>query len=73
MNQTKIHNDTNTGVYHLSLGTFVYRELVHQTYHPKLKDAIIVLLAALKFNNKAVAQVILCMYNVNVQPLSALY
>ena len=41
-----------------SLGTFVYRELVHQTYHPKLKDAIIVLLAALKFNNKAVAQVI---------------
>lgn len=40
-----------------SLGTFVYRELVHQTYHSKLKDAIIVLLAALKFNNKAVAQV----------------
>ena len=40
-----------------SLGTFVYRELVHQTYHPKLKDAIVVLLAALKFNNKAVAQV----------------
>jgi len=40
-----------------SLGIFVYRELVHETYHPKLKDAITVLLAALKFNNKAVAQV----------------
>ncbi len=40
-----------------SLGIFVYRELAHQTFHPKLKDAIFVLLAALKFNNKAVAQV----------------
>merc|ERR1719419_571333 len=40
-----------------SLGMFVYRELVHETYHPKLKEAITVLLAALKFNNKAVAQV----------------
>eukprot|EP00092_Neocalanus_flemingeri_P011414 GFUD01012300.1.p1 GENE.GFUD01012300.1~~GFUD01012300.1.p1 ORF type:complete len:1967 (-),score=283.48 GFUD01012300.1:286-6186(-) len=40
-----------------SLGIFVYRELVHETYHPKLKEAITVLLAALKFNNKAVAQV----------------
>jgi hypothetical protein len=40
-----------------SLGIFVYRELAHETFHPKLKDAIFVLLAALKFNNKAVAQV----------------
>jgi len=40
-----------------SLGMFVYRELVHQTYHPKLKEAITVLVTALKFNNKAVAQV----------------
>ena len=40
-----------------SLGIFVYRELVHESYHPKLKEAITVLLAALKFNNKAVAQV----------------
>lgn len=40
-----------------SLGMFVYRELIHETYHPKLKEAITVLLAALKFNNKAVAQV----------------
>ena len=40
-----------------SLGMFVYRELVHETFHPKLKEAITVLLAALKFNNKAVAQV----------------
>ena len=40
-----------------SLGMFVYKELVHETYHPKLKEAITVLLAALKFNNKAVAQV----------------
>ena len=35
----------------------IIRELVRSTYHQKLKEAITVLLAALKFNNKAVAQV----------------
>ena len=30
---------------------------MHESYHPKLEEAITVLLAALKFDNKAMAQV----------------
>lgn len=40
-----------------ALGTFVYRELSNQTFHPKIKDAINILLLALRFNHKVVAQV----------------
>ena len=40
-----------------SLGIFVYSELLHQSFHPKIKEAIQVLLTALRFNNKAVAQI----------------
>ncbi|XP_022909230.2 probable Rho GTPase-activating protein CG5521 isoform X1 [Onthophagus taurus] len=39
-----------------SLGIFVYRELTNQTYHPKVVDAMNVILLALKFNNKVIAQ-----------------
>lgn len=40
-----------------ALGTFVYRELSNETFHPKIKDAINILLLALRFNHKIVAQV----------------
>lgn len=40
-----------------SLGIFVYGELLHESFHPKIKEAIQVLLTALRFNNKAVAQI----------------
>ncbi|XP_077996665.1 ral GTPase-activating protein subunit alpha-1-like isoform X2 [Glandiceps talaboti] len=39
------------------LGMFVYEEVIHGTYHSRLKEAINVLLATIKFSNKAVAQV----------------
>ncbi|XP_078672855.1 ral GTPase-activating protein subunit alpha-1-like isoform X7 [Branchiostoma floridae x Branchiostoma belcheri] len=39
------------------LGIYLYEELAHNTHHPKMKDAINVLLASLKFNHKTVAQV----------------
>ncbi|XP_071509719.1 ral GTPase-activating protein subunit alpha-1-like [Diadema antillarum] len=39
------------------LGIFVYEELVHTTFHPRVKEAINVLLASLKFHNKLVGQV----------------
>eukprot|EP00058_Branchiostoma_floridae_P024682 XP_002610172.1 hypothetical protein BRAFLDRAFT_121545 [Branchiostoma floridae] len=39
------------------LGIYLYEELAHSTHHPKMKDAINVLLASLKFNHKTVAQV----------------
>lgn len=35
---------------------FVYRELTNQTFHKRVVDAINVLLLALKFNNKLIAQ-----------------
>lgn len=40
-----------------SLGLFVYNELLNESLHPKIKEAIQVLLTALRFNNKAVAQI----------------
>lgn len=40
-----------------ALGMFVYRELSNATFHPKIKDAINILLLALRFNHKVVAQV----------------
>lgn len=40
-----------------ALGIFVYRELSNGIFHPKIKDAITILLLALKFNHKIVAQV----------------
>ena len=40
-----------------SLGIFVYSELIYGSFHPKIKEAIQVLLTALRFNNKAVAQI----------------
>ncbi|XP_050506318.1 ral GTPase-activating protein subunit alpha-1 isoform X2 [Diabrotica virgifera virgifera] len=39
-----------------ALGIFVYKELKNQTFHSKITDAINVLLLALKFNNKIIAQ-----------------
>lgn len=40
-----------------ALGMFVYRELSNASFHPKIKDAINILLLALRFNHKVVAQV----------------
>ncbi|XP_049857449.1 probable Rho GTPase-activating protein CG5521 isoform X1 [Schistocerca gregaria] len=40
-----------------SLGIYVYQELSHGTCHPRIKDAVNVLLLALRFNNKTVALV----------------
>ncbi|XP_036363522.1 ral GTPase-activating protein subunit alpha-1 isoform X5 [Octopus sinensis] len=40
-----------------SLGIFLYEELVHGTLHPKIKEAINVLLGALKCSTKMVAKV----------------
>ena len=40
-----------------SLGLFVYAELLNESLHGKIKEAIQVLLTALRFNNKAVAQI----------------
>ena len=40
-----------------SLGLFVYNELLNESLHGKIKEAIQVLLTALRFNNKAVAQI----------------
>ncbi|XP_033639628.1 ral GTPase-activating protein subunit alpha-2-like isoform X1 [Asterias rubens] len=40
-----------------SLGIFLYEEVSHATFHPRTRDAISVLLASLKFNNRTVAQV----------------
>lgn len=40
-----------------SLGIFVYEELSHKTSHPRIKEAINILLTAIRFNNKSVAQV----------------
>ncbi|XP_006824859.1 ral GTPase-activating protein subunit alpha-1-like [Saccoglossus kowalevskii] len=40
-----------------ALGVFIYEEVLHGTYHSKLREAINVLLATIKFSNKAVAQV----------------
>ncbi|CAG9813221.1 unnamed protein product [Phaedon cochleariae] len=39
-----------------ALGVFVYKELNNKTFHPKVPDAINVLLLALKFNNKIIVQ-----------------
>ncbi|KAJ8941931.1 hypothetical protein NQ318_013264 [Aromia moschata] len=39
-----------------ALGVFVYRELNDHTFHSKVPDAVSVLLLALKFNNKIIAQ-----------------
>ncbi|CAG9861658.1 unnamed protein product [Phyllotreta striolata] len=39
-----------------ALGIFVYRELNNETFHAKLIDALSVVLLALKFNNKIIAQ-----------------
>ncbi|XP_060517842.1 probable Rho GTPase-activating protein CG5521 isoform X2 [Cylas formicarius] len=39
------------------LGIFVYKELANQTFHSKVTEAISVLLQALKFNNRAIAQI----------------
>ena len=39
------------------MGIFVYSELLHESFHTKIKEAIQVLLTALRFNNKAVAQI----------------
>lgn len=39
-----------------ALGIFVYKELTNKTFHPKVKDAIDVILQSLKFNNKVIAQ-----------------
>ncbi|KAI4469242.1 tuberin [Holotrichia oblita] len=39
-----------------ALGIFVYRELTNQTLHPRVTDAMNVILLALKFNNKIIAQ-----------------
>ncbi|XP_019874544.2 probable Rho GTPase-activating protein CG5521 isoform X2 [Aethina tumida] len=39
-----------------ALGMFVYKELANQTFHPKVSDALNVLLLALKFNVKVIAQ-----------------
>ncbi|KAK4884388.1 hypothetical protein RN001_000659 [Aquatica leii] len=39
-----------------ALGMFVYKELTNQTFHPKVSDALNVILLALKFNNKVIAQ-----------------
>ncbi|XP_076268274.1 putative Rho GTPase-activating protein CG5521 isoform X2 [Rhynchophorus ferrugineus] len=38
------------------LGIFIYKELTNNTFHPKVVEAINVLLSALKFNNKIIAQ-----------------
>ncbi|XP_050302652.1 probable Rho GTPase-activating protein CG5521 isoform X3 [Anthonomus grandis grandis] len=38
------------------LGMFVYKELSNQTFHPKIVEAVTVLLMALKFSNKMIAQ-----------------
>ncbi|XP_038071739.1 ral GTPase-activating protein subunit alpha-1-like [Patiria miniata] len=40
-----------------SLGIFLYEEMAHVTFHPRTREAISVLLASLKFNNRIVAQV----------------
>uniref|UniRef100_T1JGD1 Rap-GAP domain-containing protein n=1 Tax=Strigamia maritima TaxID=126957 RepID=T1JGD1_STRMM len=40
-----------------SLGIYLYSELVHGTFHSRMKDAVNVLLNALRFNNKIVGQV----------------
>lgn len=34
-----------------ALGMFVYKELVNRTFHPKISEAINVILLALKVNN----------------------
>jgi len=60
-----------------SLGVFVYTELATVSasapLHPKIKEAVQVLLTALKFNNKAVAQIasdmIMLLAGENVHPL----
>ncbi|XP_066154941.1 probable Rho GTPase-activating protein CG5521 isoform X2 [Euwallacea fornicatus] len=38
------------------LGMFVYKELTNHSFHPKIVEAMNVLLLALKFNNKMIAQ-----------------
>ncbi|XP_063231262.1 LOW QUALITY PROTEIN: ral GTPase-activating protein subunit alpha-1 [Bacillus rossius redtenbacheri] len=40
-----------------SLGIYLYHELSHETFHPKIKDAVNILLLALRFNHKTVGQV----------------
>ncbi|GFG28404.1 hypothetical protein Cfor_11332, partial [Coptotermes formosanus] len=40
-----------------SLGIYVYQELTHETFHPKIKEAMNILLSALRFNNRTVGQV----------------
>ncbi|PNF30190.1 Ral GTPase-activating protein subunit alpha-2 [Cryptotermes secundus] len=40
-----------------SLGIYLYQELTHEIFHPKNKEAMNVLLLALRFNNKTVGQV----------------
>lgn len=40
-----------------SLGIYVYGELVHESKHPRVIDAVHVLLAALRFNSRSVSQV----------------
>ncbi|KAF5297114.1 hypothetical protein FQA39_LY02694 [Lamprigera yunnana] len=39
-----------------ALGMFVYKELTNRTFHPKVAEALNVILLALKFNNKVIAQ-----------------
>ncbi|CAG9764824.1 unnamed protein product [Ceutorhynchus assimilis] len=38
------------------LSMFIYKELTNHTFHPKIAEAVNVLLLALKFNNKMIAQ-----------------
>ncbi|XP_021917093.1 ral GTPase-activating protein subunit alpha-1 isoform X3 [Zootermopsis nevadensis] len=40
-----------------SLGIYLYHELTHETFYPKIKEAVNVLLLALRFNNKIIGQV----------------
>ncbi|XP_018324376.1 probable Rho GTPase-activating protein CG5521 isoform X2 [Agrilus planipennis] len=39
-----------------ALGIFIYKEFTNQSFHPKVVDALNVLLLALKINNKTIAQ-----------------
>jgi len=35
-----------------SLGIYVYQELTHETFHPKIKEAVTVLLSALRVSTQ---------------------
>ncbi|KAM6131150.1 ral GTPase-activating protein subunit alpha-1 isoform 2-T2 [Pterocles gutturalis] len=46
-----------------SLGIWICEELVHESHHPQIKEALNVICASLKFPNKTVAQVACSMLN----------